>query len=105
MKSLMFFLLFGATMLFTKASTTPGNGTKRVVDCALEDYILIATSQTEDGAIIKVQIFNSLNQLKLEEDCGGHSCHVDVSDLKSGTYTAKVFTTNAPVYSEGFSIP
>ncbi|MCW5908890.1 MAG: hypothetical protein KIS94_13585 [Chitinophagales bacterium] len=102
MNRILLVCLLGIALLWNNSATAEKATTvTRIVDCQIEGHILIASSQQEDGVIIKVQIFNSSNELQFEESCSGYVCYVDLSGLHSGVYTAKVITTNT-VYTWGF---
>lgn len=75
------------------------------VDIHITQGVFFATSQAGDGAISRIEIRDvSTNTLLLMENaCGGYSCFLDLSDLSSGTYTAKVICANT-THSEGISI-
>ncbi|HRG87527.1 MAG TPA: Ig-like domain-containing protein [Chitinophagales bacterium] len=106
MKRILFACLLGAgTLLPSTEAKSSVVYFSKVVDVTISGWVLTAISQTEDGVINKIEVYhNGTMELVLYQACGGtgYSCNLDVSDLASGTYTAKVYCTNT-VYTEQFS--
>ena len=75
---------------------------KKIINCHLEDDILLASSGESDGPISKIVITNSQKQIVLIESCGNqYRCEAYVGDLPSGNYVATVITTRSS-YTTGF---
>lgn len=105
MKTILTCLLGIAMLLGQPAWATTPKTAPRIIRCYEEDHILIATSDSEDGHIVTIMIYN-LNgpTLALEDEFYSYSCQMDIAGLKSGHYQAKIFTENAPVHSEFFTV-
>lgn len=106
MKKQLMVCLLGIGLLLPESKAN-SSGVKyffnRIVDCNLQGYDLLVTSDTEDGSINKVEIYNSsTQQLEMTEYSSGYSCSVDVGDLEKGEYEAKVYCTYT-TYTERFS--
>ncbi|MFM2306538.1 MAG: hypothetical protein RLZZ367_1207 [Bacteroidota bacterium] len=96
----------GALLPSNEAKSSAVYSFHRVVDVTISGWVLNAFSQSENGVINQIEIYqNGTMTLVLYQACGGsgYSCSVDLSDLADGTYTAKVYCTNT-VYSEQFTI-
>lgn len=74
------------------------------VDIHVLGGVLFATSQAGDGAISKLEVRDAATNalLLMENSCGGYSCSLDISDLSSGTYVAKVYCANT-THTEAFN--
>ncbi len=105
MKMILTCLLGIAMLLGQTAWTTAPKTAHRIVDCDLEGHVLLASSQSEDGHITLIRVYN-LNgpTLAIEKECYSYSEEVDISGLKHGSYQAKILTEYAPVHSEFFTV-
>lgn len=66
----------------------------RIIDVYIEEYVLIASSGSDDGPLTHINIRQtSNNELVLSQDLSGYSASVDISGLNSGSYTARVYTS------------
>jgi hypothetical protein len=75
------------------AGSLTAKAAQKTVACEMMEWSLLADSDTEDGRIVLVQIFNSANQLVLEEEYYSYSVSVPIDEFKDGgNFTAKVFT-------------
>ena len=71
----------------------------KTVVCNKEGINFYADSDTEDGRIELVEIYNAQYQLVLREEFYSYSVQVAIGGLKAGNYTAKVYTEYSPVYT------
>lgn len=76
---------------------------QKAVECIREGSILFADSDTEDGRITLVEIYNAQYQLVLSDEFFSYSVQVAIGSLKAGNYTAKVYTQYSPVYCYPFT--
>lgn len=77
---------------------------KKIINCHLEEDILLASSSESDGPITKIVVINSQKQVVLIETCGSqYRCEAYVGELPLGNYTATVITTRSS-YTTGFAI-
>lgn len=107
MKRFIILCLLGMT---TFMQTNAGNpvapalsSSQKAVSCQKDGIVLYADSDTEDGRITLVEIYNAQYQLVLTDEFFSYSVQVAIGELKAGNYTAKVYTQYSPVYSYPFN--
>lgn len=107
MKRFIILCLLGmATFMQTNAGNPVApalSSPQKAVECEKEGSSFFAYSDTEDGRITLVEIYNSQYQLMLSEEFFSYSVQVAIGELKAGNYTAKVYTQYSPVYSYPFT--
>jgi hypothetical protein len=107
MKRFVILCLLGmATFMQTNAGNPVApalSSTQKAVECTRGGISLYANSDTEDGRITLVEIFNAQYQLVLVDEFYSYSVQVAIGTLKAGNYTAKVYTEYSPVYTYPFN--
>lgn len=75
---------------------------KKIIDCTLEDEVVIATSGDGDGPIYKLVVVNPARQIVYTREFAGFQYYVEVNlaFLPAGNYNVKVYAGNL-VYTEG----
>lgn len=103
MKKFLLVCLLGMGALLPATTTTAKEiFAKRIIDVTMEGWVLIGTSQTEDGPIVNMSVLTIPGGLRVAtQSCNGYTCSLSVADLPSGAYVARVTTTNG-VYTEQF---
>jgi hypothetical protein len=78
--------------------------TKRVVNTGIIEWVFFATSDTEDGEIMQINIYRlSTGELVKSQASSGYSASVGIKDLPRGAYSAVVYCKNVTV-SKQFKI-
>lgn len=107
MKRFIILCLLGmATFMQTNAGNpvAPANfSINRTVSCAWEGATFYADSDTEDGRITRIKVYNSQSNLVLDEEFNSFSVELYIGGLKPGNYTAKVYTQYSPVHTCQFT--
>ena len=98
MKQILIACLIGMGLLLptakVKSSVDYSFFYKRVIDVGLEGYDLLATSDSETGTLVEVDVYQkSTGELVRNQSCSGYSCKVSLSGLPSGDYLVEVSTT------------
>ncbi len=97
MKNFLLVCLMGLGMLLPSTTiTAKESAKKRIVNVGIEGYVLLSSSQTEDGPITLVEV-KKLPDGKLmstQSGDGSYSAQTDISWLPAGAYVVKVVTTN-----------
>ncbi|MDB5285018.1 MAG: hypothetical protein JWO06_4093 [Bacteroidota bacterium] len=69
-------------------------GFSRIINVAVEGYVLFSNSDSKSGSIYRVEIYNESMQLVLVQNCSGYKVAVDLSSLPSGNYEAAVYAAH-----------
>lgn len=96
MKQILFICLLGiGTLLPTTEAKSNITNVFKKVDVHVVTGVLYSTSQSTDGIINHVEIYDSgMSLVAYQMGNSTYSCTVDLSDLNPGLYTAKVYCTN-----------
>lgn len=105
MKRILLVCLLGMGLLLPAINNTAkGFFIHRVLDVFIEDHNLQVSAESDDGALVHINIRKtSNNDLVLSQDLSGYYASVDISGLAAGTYSAKVFSTTKN-YTEVFAL-
>lgn len=97
MKKILLATLLSLGMLLPATSITAKEIAKhRTINIGIEGYVLLSTSQTEDGPITLVEV-RKLTDGKLmssQTGDGSYAAQTDISWMPAGTYVVKVVTTH-----------
>jgi hypothetical protein len=104
MRKILVVCLLGIGMLLPALQTTAREEVKKIVNCTLEDEVLLANSSGEDGTITKVIVTNTARQIVASQECGGYFCDVYLGDLPAGSYSAQIHTSRTGVHIVGFTV-
>jgi hypothetical protein len=95
MKKVFVTCLMALGMLLPVSETTAKeSAAKSIINILIDDEVLRASSQEQDGPIVKIVLLNDMRQIVQTEMCGyGYYCETYLRDLPAGLYIARVETT------------
>jgi len=97
MKKFLLVCLLGMGALLPATTTTAKESiSKRIINVTMEDWVLVGTSQTEDGPIVNMSVLTVPGGTRVaSQSCSGYTCSLNISGLPSGAYVVWVTTTNS----------
>jgi hypothetical protein len=105
MKKILFVGLFGLAMLTSaEASILAIRYPTKVISTNVDGWIVTFTSDESTGAIKRITIYDSSNELLLVQECLANSYSLNLSGWKSGSYRAHIEAQHG-VKDAGFVLP
>jgi len=95
MKKFLLLCLLGLGMLApTNTITAKEHAGKKIIKVIMENQVYLASSEPADGPITHMDVKTLPGGVCVAStDCGDYNCSLDVSQLPSGSYVLRVYTT------------
>ncbi len=101
MKKLFLSFLIALGMLLPTVNNTADAAShfaKRTVSAYLTEWVVYATSGTEDGVIQKIDVIRlSTGERVVLQECGSYECSVNLNGLPHGGYSVRIVCQNITV--------
>lgn len=105
MKAIIISCVLALSIISTEAVKGCAISYQRKIDITISGWVLYSTSQAVDGIITSLEVYDSSGTqlLLIQTGNGTYACSLDVSDLTSGNYVAKVHCANT-THTEPFTL-